>query len=277
MKISTAIFTLFFYTLAFAQNYYRDIVGTNELNELYRQYKANKVRTVTATGFDAEGRKTNEFSEVRRFYPEKNTLLISTVNGDSKTNQYYQFNSADLITSVTDTTSGVITTTTYSYTATSQLAAIKTIAKDADTVYVNEQHIWTYKNNTPEKMLRILNGVDTTEFRFTIDENGNVIEEQPFRRGNAGEMIYYYYNDENRLTDIVRFNQKAHRLLPDVMFEYNDKGLLRQKLTTITTIGVGYLLWTYAYNENGLKTKEASFNRNKEMMGKIEYSYEFGQ
>jgi len=260
--------------LAPAQNYYKDVIGTHELNQLINLYQQNKVSTVTATGFDSEGRKTADFSETRKFFPAQNVLLISITNGNSRTNLYYTFKNG-LVQTITDTTSEVITTTGYGYDANNRLISITTIAKDADTTYLNEQHQWIYKNSSPEKMLRILSDRDTTEFRFTLDENGNVIEEQPFRHGNPGEKIYYYYDDMNRLTDVVRYNEKAQRLLPDIMFEYNDKSQLRQKLTTVTTINVGYLLWTYAYNEQGLRTKEASFNRNKEMTGKIEYSYQF--
>jgi len=31
------------------------------------------------------------------------------------------------------------------------------------------------------------------------------------------------------------------------------------------------------YDDKGLKTKEASFNKDKVMTGKIEYFYQFGQ
>jgi hypothetical protein len=40
---------------------------------------------------------------------------------------------------------------------------------------------------------------------------------------------------------------------------------------------VGYNIWRYIFNEKGLKTKEALFNNDRELTGKIEYSYTFGQ
>ena len=79
------------------------------------------------------------------------------------------------------------------------------------------------------------------------------------------------------MTDIVRFNTKAGRLLPDYMFEYSANNQVSQKITTLSAGGTGYLIWRYAYDDRGLKTTEASFNRNKEMTGKIKYSYLFGQ
>ena len=78
-------------------------------------------------------------------------------------------------------------------------------------------------------------------------------------------------------SDIVRFNTKARRLLPDYMFEYTEQNQVSQKITTLSMMDLGYLIWRYVYDDKGLKTKEASFNKDKVMTGKIEYSYQFGQ
>jgi hypothetical protein len=134
-------------------------------------------------------------------------------------------------------------------------------------------------------MLRILNNSDTTDVRFTLDERGNVIEELPFVRKISGDKTYYYYDSKNRLTDIVRYNVKAKRLLPDYMFEYSDDNVVIQKITAVSTGGLPYVTWRYVYDKKGLKTKEATFIKPKEatsnqdqiMTGKIEYSYHFGQ
>jgi hypothetical protein len=34
-----------------------------------------------------------------------------------------------------------------------------------------------------------------------------------------------------------------------------------------------YQKWLYEYDDKGLKTKESCFNKKKELMGRIEYSY----
>ncbi|HEY1870883.1 MAG TPA: hypothetical protein VGG71_07475, partial [Chitinophagaceae bacterium] len=59
--------------------------------------------------------------------------------------------------------------------------------------------------------------------------------------------------------------------------EYSDSNQVIQKITTIASGDVGYIIWRYSYSQNGLKAKEASFNKDKTMIGKIEYAYQFGQ
>jgi len=166
----------------------------------------------------------------------------------------------------------------YTYDEKNNPLLIKNTVTDADdSIYANEVHQWFYnEQGKPVRMLKILND-DTTEVRFTLDNKGNVIEEFPFVKKIAGEKTYYYYDDKNRLTDIVRFNTKAHRLLPDYMFEYTEKNQVSQKITTLSMMDLGYLIWRYVYDDKGLKIKEASFNKDKVMTGKIEYSYRYGQ
>jgi hypothetical protein len=40
---------------------------------------------------------------------------------------------------------------------------------------------------------------------------------------------------------------------------------------------VGYNIWRYIYDSKGLKTKEALFDKEQQLSGKIEYSYTFGK
>jgi hypothetical protein len=61
------------------------------------------------------------------------------------------------------------------------------------------------------------------------------------------------------------------------MFEYDDSDRVIQKITTTSSRTLGYLIWRYIFDEKGLKTKEALFNDDKELTGKIEYTYTFRQ
>lgn len=262
-----------------AQYYYKDIIGTREINQTIKLYLSNKVLSVEATGFDGDGVKNSDFSETHNLFAGNDLLKIATRNKTVITNEYYRFDPKGLLTNMSDTSSSLVSTTTYAYDEKDNPVLIKNTVTDADdSIYANEVHQWFYNDQgRPLRMLKISNNNDTTEVRFTLDEKGNVIEELPFIKKISGEKTYYYYDSKNRLTDIVRFNTKARRLLPDYMFEYTEKNQVSQKITTLSMMDLGYLIWRYVYDDKGLKTKEASFNKDKVMTGKIEYSYRFGQ
>ena len=270
-----------------AQYYYKDIVGTRQFNQTIKLYLDNKVSSVEAAGFDGEGRKNSDFSETQYFLGERNLLKISTRDKTTISNQYYRFDTRGLLTTISDTSASLVSTSTYTYDEKNNPVVIKNIITDADdSINQIEIHQWFYNADAkPTRMLRILNNTDTTDVRFILDKKGNVIEELPFIKKISREKTYYYYDATNRLTDIVRFNVKAQRLLPDYMFEYSDNNLVIQKITTISTNGLPYLTWRYVYDDKGLKTKEATFIKPKEatsnqdqvMTGKIEYSYRFTQ
>ncbi|HEV8505325.1 MAG TPA: hypothetical protein VGQ53_08000 [Chitinophagaceae bacterium] len=271
-----------------AQYYYKDIIGTRDINQTIKLYLGNKVLSAEATGFDGDGAKNSDFSETHYFFIDRNLLKIATRNKTVITNEYYRFDAKGLLINLTDTSSSLesgdthtylVATTTYSYNDKDNPVLIKNTVTDAsDSIYATEGHQWFYNDQgKPARMLKILNNNDTTEIQFTLDNKGNVIEEFPVIKKISGEKTYYYYDDKNRLTDIVRFNTKARRLLPDYMFEYTENNQVSQKVTTVSMMDLGYLIWRYVYDNKGLKTKEASFNRDKVMTGKIEYSYQFGQ
>jgi hypothetical protein len=278
-NIPVVIFIIFYSISLHAQYYYQDIVGTKELNQMIQLYLKNKVRTVQAAGFNGEGVQDSDFSETHQFFPDLDLLKISSRNRTDISNEFYRFNAKGLLVTITDSASSLVSKTSYDYDDRGNPVSIANVVNDAnDSVYESEVHQWLYNaDGKPVRMLRIVNTTDTTDVRFTIDGKGNVIEELPFVRKISREKIYYYYDDKNRLTDIVRFNTKAGRLLPDYMFEYSANNEVAQKITTLSAAGTGYLIWRYAYDDRGLKTTEASFNRNKELTGKIKYNYQFGQ
>jgi len=271
-----------------AQYYYKDLIGTRDFNQTIRLYFSNKVLSAEATGFDGDGAKNSDFSETYNFFADRSLLKIATRNKSVITNEYYRFDPKGLLINKSDTSSSLastgtytylVSTTTYTYNDKDNPVLIKNTVSDAsDSIYATEVHQWFYNDQgKPVRMLKISDNNDTTEVRFTLDDKGNVIEELPFVKQISGEKTYYYYDDKGRLTDIVRFNTKARRLLPDYMFEYTEKNQVAQKITTLSMMDLGYLIWRYVYDDKGLKTKEASFNKDKVMTGKIEYSYQFGK
>jgi hypothetical protein len=280
MKTSLLILSLTLFQLANCQYYYNDIVDARALGNRMKDYVTNKVSTITAVGFDKEGAKTGDFNEWQEINAASNTLKITTRNGQTVTRQTYQFDPQFRLTALVDSSGQIKSVTSYKYNNSGNITSIKTSTQDADSSEFSEseEHQWIYNaNDKPEKMWRIVNGKDSTEYRLTIDEKGNAADEQQYRRGTGINPVYYYYTDNNQVSDIVRYNNRAKRLLPDFMFEYDENGRMVQKITTLSTIKPDYLIWRYGYNEKGLKTKEALFTKDKTLTGRIEYQYTFAQ
>ena len=274
MKKLPFLFLLLFYFAANSQYYYKDIVAAADITRLMKTYTANNIKKITAKGITPEGSPSSEFSEVGEV--NGTTLKVTTNNNKAISTLKFNFNDRGQLINSVDSAINVKSISTYSYDANGKIISISNSATDADSsgdFSQTEVHQYIYKDGKLDKMWRIINKKDSLEIRFETDENGNVIEERNFRRGVLADPIYYYYDDRNRLTDIVRFNYKANRLLPDYLFEYDDNDRVIQKITTTSGKNLGYLTWRYLFDEKGLKTKEALFNKDKQLQGRIDYSY----
>jgi len=280
-KLIYLLLLLSFYQ-ANSQYYYKDIIAAADLNSQMKAYMANNVRKVTTTSFDRDGMPVREFSEVYEINGA--SLKITTRINDVTSSIRHNFNPAGQVITTVDSTANVKSTSTYSYDAAGKIVSIMNAAADADSgAYFSqtEVHQYIYKDGRLDKMWRIINRTDSVEVRFVSDKNGNVIEEWNVKRGVYSDPIHYYYDEKNRLTDIVRFNHKANRLLPDYMFVYDDNDRVIQKVTTTSGRNIGLLTWRYVFDQRGLKTKEALYSRetNEEgtkanrLKGRIDYSY----
>jgi hypothetical protein len=275
MKILAILVSLFTNSFVQAQYYYKDIVGTRETAELIKHYKANNVSRVVINSYDAENTKNDDFY-VEQFYdPSTQVLRTVTRSGvsDASVLISYTDGSGNVVKTI-DSSETSISTTVYVYDPKGLLLTVNSSSADTSNAAQTEEHIWKYENNNVKSMLRIKNGRDTTVVAFKSDEAGNISEETSTSKGVQSEPVYYYYDNNNRLTDIVRFNKKAKRLLPEYMFEYSTSNQVIQKIT-VPANGSDYLIWRYQYNNNGLKTKEAVYNKQKQLTGKIEYEYVF--
>jgi len=274
MKKLPFLFLLLFYFAANSQYYYKDIVAAADISRLMKIYSANNIKKITAKGITPEGSPSSEFSEIGEV--NGTTLKVTTNNNKAISTLKFNFNDRGQLISSVDSAINVKGTSTYTYDANGKIISISNSATDADSsgdFSQTEVHQYIYKDGKLDKMWRIINKTDSLEVRFVTDEHGNVIEERNFRRGVLADPIYYYYDDRNRLTDIVRFNYKANRLLPDYLFEYDDNDRVIQKITTTSGNNLGYLTWRYLFDDKGLKTKEALFNKDKQLQGRIDYSY----
>lgn len=272
------LFTCFLFGAwsASAQYYYKDVVGARESSNLIRALMKSKVSTVTLSSFDASNQQDNDFGVQQRFDPSARSLTTETRSQSSGSSHLVSYADANgNIIRTVDSSDMVVSTTEYRYDAAGQLSAVISSSADSGhTADENEQHLWEWKDGKLVRMLRIKNGRDTSFVNFKLDEKGNLAEETETHRGVTAQPVYYYYNDNGLITDIVRFSKRAGRLLPEYMFEYNDAGQVSQKIT-VPENSSNYLVWRYVYNAKGLKSRELIYNKQKKLTGKIEYQYTF--
>ncbi len=275
-KIISITILLFIGSFVQAQYYYKDIIGTKETAELIKNYKLNKVAKVVINSFDAENTKNDDFFVEQVFDPSTQVLRTATRSGVSDASVLISFMDGNgNVVKTIDSSETSVSTTIYDYNPDGLLRTVKSSSTDtSSSVAQTEEHIWQYEHNKVKGMLRIKDSKDTTTVSFKFDEAGNISEEHSIRKGVQSEPVYYYYDSINRLTDIVRFNKRAKRLLPEYMFEYSPTNQVIQKIT-VPGNGSDYLIWRYQYNSNGLKTKEAVYNKQKQLTGKIAYEYVF--
>lgn len=277
MKALLVLFIILLSSTSYAQYYYNDIVGTMEINRQMNSYLKNKVRTVSATGVDQRGSKATNFSEFQEVKDNGTILKITTISNLNKTVVVNTYDKKGRIIRMADSSTAVQTILEYEYDDDGRISFIRNTMRDSANDFNQvEVHQWLYADkDKPVKMYRIINGIDSLEVRFIPDEFGNPGDEKTYRRNVETGAIFYYYDEKERITDIVRYNTKAKKLLPDQLFEYDDNNRMIQRITTTTSVNLNYLIWRYIYDEKGLKTKEALFNSDKQLTGKIEFSYTF--
>ncbi|NCU05473.1 MAG: hypothetical protein GXC73_15995 [Chitinophagaceae bacterium] len=262
--------------LSYSQYYQKDILGTRQTMEQIKQYKTNKIRKVVLQSFEAGGEPVKEFVCFQEISPAFN--IIKTYTQTISTMQSVlvsQFNAKGQLIRSADSSTSTLNVSTYIYDAAGRLAVVENTSqayayKTKETV----KHQYNYDSTGfPVSMLQIKNGTDTTVVQFKPDEKGNVGEEIILAKGKPTQNWYYYYDEQNRLTDVVRYNERARRLLPDYVFEYNDQSQVSQMIS-VQTGSSDYVTWRYQYNGQGLKAKESCFSKQKQLMGYVTYRYE---
>ncbi|GEO08009.1 hypothetical protein [Segetibacter aerophilus] len=265
---------LFLSTCLNAQYYYLDIVGTKQTNQQYKLLRAFQYKRINATSFEgSEPSKDFVLEQTITNDGQKITTRSATIG--STESFFISYYSNNRVVKTVDSSRNAINTVNYEYDNTGKLVSTNTNSVDFDGTFTSSEiHNWTYnERGLPERMLKIRNKTDTTLVTFVFDEQDNVAEEKWSKNNRTTETYYYYYNPKKLLTDVVRYNRKAKAMLPDYMFEYDSKGHIVQMTQTQKGNG-NYLVWKYLYNDDGMKQKEVVFNKQKEMLGRIEYSYQ---
>jgi YD repeat-containing protein len=233
-----------------------------------------KVRSVKVMSYESSGEPTQDFEgsqEINGNFTNITTRFKTALSGESELTTY--FNATGQLIRTVDTTDGAGSVSDYVYDDAGRIKRITNVSTSAGGHQEKEVHNWTYdEQGRPQKMLRIKNETDTAYINFVLDEKGNVAEENSTRKGRQLPSYYYYYDDKNRLTDVASYNQKAKRLLPVYIFEYNAAGDI-SAMMVVPEGSDNYQKWYYEYGQRGLKIKETCYDKRKQMLGRIEYEY----
>ena len=260
---------------SYSQYYYSDIIGTGQTNQQYKLIQGSGLKRIVAAGFEANNEPSKDFVLEQQVNNNAQQIVTRSATIGSLESFFTSSYQNGKISRTYDSNSNAINVVEYKYDNEGKLISTQSISKDFDGTFMStETHLWNYNGSLhPTQMLKIKNGTDTTFITFKYDDNGNVAEEIWQRKNREIERYYYYYNDKKQLTDIARYNRKAKQLLPDYMFEYDANGRINQ-MTQTQAATANYLIYRYAYNDRGLKEKEQVYNKKKEYLGKIEYSYQ---
>ncbi len=260
-----------------AQYYFNDIVSLKRNEEYYEKLMALQIRQVSVKAYETDNTEASDFYLKQEVNPAKKTLTTSSKSSFSDASILETtFDEQGRIQQVFDSSQGGSSYINYRYNASNQLVEMKSRALEQaqQQNVVNERREYSYnEKGMPVKMLRINGGKDTMYVEFIAAQNQQPGEEQWWKNGMKIETWFYYYDEANRLTDIVRYNQVVKQMLPDYLFGYDEEGKLTSKVAVQPVTG-SFRIWQYQYDEKGLKTKETVMNKQRQPEGKMLYTYQ---
>jgi hypothetical protein len=258
-----------------SQYYYKDILLTRQNQNNLKLFHDHKVKEVSIQSIDANNELTPGFTCTQHISSDFSSISTYTKSAGttaSTLTAYYGHN-GQLIKTV-DTSDTYQSTTDYNYNENGDLISMMNNSEETDNhISAVEKHIWTYEGGKPKNMIKIKGESDTTLVNLVKDDKGNIVEEKSVRNGQPQSSIYYYYDNDDNLTDIVRYSPKAGRLLPDYVFEY-EAGHISTMLS-VPNGSTDYQKWLYTYDANGLKSNEICYDKKKQVVVKINYTYSF--
>lgn len=275
MRTYIIIFLLLNLGTARAQYYYQDIYNTDRTAATMAQFKANNVSFQHVKTLDANQQTDNDFICVRGTNPTFRQLRAVTQSRSSGRSVLTStFAASGRLTRTVDSSENSISTMQYRYTSSGELAEIDAVAKGREDKFRSTEKR-RYEYDSTGRLQRLVikkGGPDSTVVLFKTDSSGRVTEEAAPGR----QRVYYNYNAQGRLTDVLRYHPSRKRMLPDYSFEYDAQGRLAQ-MTVVNIQSGDYLIWQYRYDEKGLPERENCYGKGKELLGMVRYTYEFFQ
>lgn len=256
-----------------AQYYYKDIVSNRQVAADMASYKEKKIREIKLRSYEFDGQESDGFFCEKRISRDYKKAELFTKAPGTATSLFTSVfnNKGDLATS-TDSSEISLTHNFYNYDEAGNVKRIASSVKSSDDDFhteIFEEHLYEYnEQGLPTKMTVVKNRRDSTIILFLPDEKNNVSIEKDTK---SGSKYYYYYDERNRLTDVVHANEFRENLVAVYLFEYDGQGNISQMTTTEEGTN-NYYIWRYNY-DNGLRSRDRLFAKDKKLMGRIEYEY----
>ena len=275
MRYISIIISLFICGSALGQYYYNDILATQQSQLQYQLLRTNKVKRISATSFEDDRTPTEGFKLTQELSNDGKKLVTSTSNISGKNTETTSFFEQGKINRTETYSNGIDNKMEYGYDSNGNIKLFTLTTLDTAMNYHSvETREWL--SNTSgfyTTVIKIKNNTDSSYGSFVYDEERNLVEEHWIKKNREVETYYYYYNKAHQITDIVRYNTRLKKLIPDYQYEYDEKGRPIQ-MTQLAANGK-YFVWKYTYNDKGLKISETCTDSKKLLVGNIEYRYEY--
>ncbi len=266
-----------------AQYYYSDLIATTQSEHKQKLSQTYRVKKVEEWAILPNGERQTDYRQWTTISPTADTMVQQRLDAGRSTLFTTTYDRLGKMTTQTERQPGRVAITRYERDNNGQIARIENQLVDTLMVISSrEVHRWTYdEKGRPLQMWRLVENMDgqtdSTDVRFTLDTSGLVTEERIYKKGKEFDFLYYYYNEIGKITDIVRYNRKWKRLLPDQVFEYDETGKLIQRMLLTGLREISYLIWRYQYDNKGMMIEETLYNNLQQPTGSIRYVYEFYQ
>lgn len=259
-----------------AQYYHKDIIGNRQALKEKNLLQDLKIKKVIVHSFEGDRSESEGFfceKKITKNYRLVETYTKSYISGRSILTASYNENG--LLLQSTDSSDMAVSVSQYEYDLNGNILRIISRSHSFDDDFATrliEIHQYKYDNKSrPVQMLRIRNGKDSALIDFVQDERGNITDE--IEPGINGQHFYYYYDDKNRLTDIVKYNAVKGALKPDFIFEYNRQNQLVKMVAIEEGMSGDYNTWQYVYGDEGQRIIEKCFSKENILLGYFEYEY----
>lgn len=267
------------------QYYYQDIYRTFETNQQHEQYHVDQIQNIQIHSFNAQKQSVPGFNCSKTFSPDyqkTTTVTQSFSTGADFLTSFFDDKGRLVYTIDSSATSIGHTRIYYSKSGEIDSLVFLSLAKDqkkSDTLLdfikgykVKEKHIYYYDSSgVPQKMLRLKNNRLYRTIYFDKDSSGRIFKE--YAKDND-RPVYYYKYKAGQLTDVFHYNDRQKKMVPDYLFDYNEKGRLAKK-TVVLANNHNYLDWHYSYNEKGQISKQIGYNDTHELQGILIFKYSY--